>query len=456
MGSLVDKENLKNYRPVSNLQFVSKLVERVVDNRLQKHLSSNNLNSNKQFGYKKHHSTETLLLKIVNNLLTSFDNNIPCVVLLLDLSAAFDTVDHKKLLDILYCDLGVVGTAYEWFKSFLTNRTLCVKIGEAFSDEASLPYGVPQGSVLGPPLFNIYIKPLYKHIEPSNFDIDGYADDHQLLKQFIPSLQKYSLTEGIQKCLNFISDWMNEYFLRLNADKTKIIVFAPPSIRKEIKIGGTFLDGKCIRFVDSAKNLGVLLDSELSFGKQITKVVKSCFSIIRKLSSISFYLSQDDLKTLVCAYVFSQIDYCNSLYFGLNSSLFKKLQHVQNCAARLVMKRGTRKPLDDLFFQFHWLKVRERIEYKLLLTVHKCLHEQAPESLSRLLTYGESERLMKLHESKSRTKYGDRAFSHAGPKLWNLVPQHLRDKHVTVVFKKELKSFLMLNGEDFHRSINVH
>ena len=116
IGSLVDKENLKNYRPVSNLQFVGKLMERVVDNRLQKHLSSNNLNSVKQFGYKKHHSTETLLLKIVNKLLPSVDNNIPCVALLLDLSAVFDTVDHKKLLDILYCDLGVVGTAYEWFK----------------------------------------------------------------------------------------------------------------------------------------------------------------------------------------------------------------------------------------------------------------------------------------------------------------------------------------------------
>ena len=133
---------------------------------------------------------------------------------------------------------------------------------------------------------------------------------------------------------------------------------------------------------------------------------------------------------------------------------FKPPQHVQNCAARLVIKRGTRKPPNDLFFQFHWLKVRERIEYKLLLTVHKCL--QAPESLSRLLTYGESERLMELHGSKSRTKYGDRAFSHAGPKLWNVLPQHLRDRHVTVVFKKELKSFLMLNGEDFHRSLNVH
>ena len=203
------------------------------------------------------------------------------------------------------------------------------------------------------------------------------------------------------------------------------------------------------------KTWGVLLDSELSFENQVTKVVKSCFGIIRKLSSISFYLNPNDLNTLVCAYIFSQIDYCNVLYFGLNTSLIKKLQHVQNCAARLIMKKGTQKSLADVFFQFHWLKVRERIEYKVLLTVHKCLHGQSPESLTKLLSYGDSGRTMKLLEERSRTKYGDRAFSHAGPKLWNCLPWYVRDRHVTPDFKTGLKSFLILNGDEFHRKINI-
>ena len=253
LGSLVDKEIFKNYRPVSNLLFLSKLIERVVDSRLEKHMTLNKLHNDHQFGYKKHHSTECLLLKIVNNLLLSCDENMPSVVLLLDLSAAFDTVDHEKLLKILYTDIGIRGKAYSWCKSFLTNRTFRVKIGEAYSDEETLLFGVAQGSVLGPRFFNIYTRPLYRYMEPTGFEIDGFADDNQLMKHFLPRLQCYALGKSIQDCLSHILQWMNEYFLRLNQDKTKILVIAPPSIRKEIIIGGVFLNNTCIRFVDSAK-----------------------------------------------------------------------------------------------------------------------------------------------------------------------------------------------------------
>ena len=133
-----------------------------------------------------------------------------------------------------------------------------------------------------------------------------------------------------------ISQWMNDHFLCLNQDKTKILVIAPPCVKKEIIIGGMFLDDHCIRFVDSAKKLGIFLVSELSFNHQINRVVKSYFNILRKLSSIRHFLSSEHLKSLVCSYIFSQIDYCNSLYFGINLQSIKKLQDVQNCAARLI------------------------------------------------------------------------------------------------------------------------
>ena len=455
LGALVDKENFKNYRPISNLVFMSKLVERVVDNRLQKHMSLNNLHSDNQFGYKKDHSTEALLLKTVNNLLLSCDDNMPSVVLLLDLSAAFDTVDHAKLLEILYNDICITGTAYNWCKSFLTNRTFKVKIGESYSDMALLSYGVAQGSILGPRFFNIYTKPLYKYVEPTKFDIEGFADDHQLMKRFLPLLQSYALGYNIQYCLNRISEWMNDHFLQLNQDKTKILVIAPPSLKREIRIGGMFLDAKCIRFVDSAKNLGVILDAELSFDKQINKVAKSCFNSIRKLSSIKHFLSSAHLKSLVCSFIFSQIDYCNSLYYGLNQTSIKKLQHVQNSAARLVKKKELTLSLEEIFIKFHWLKVPERILYKLLLFVHKCIYQKAPESLCKLVNYGDSERSMKLRETKVKTKFGDRAFSHAAPKLWNLLPLHVRIQEDTIVFKKMLKSYLMTEGNEFIQKINM-
>ncbi len=455
LSSLVDKEIFKNYRPVSNLLFLSKLIERVVDSRLDNHMSVNKLHDDHQFGYKKYHSTETLLLKIVNNLLLSCDNNMPSVVLLLDLSAAFDTVDHIKLLNILYSEIGLRGKAYNWCKSFLTDRTFRIKIGNSYSLVELLLYGVPQGSVLGPRFFNLYIRPLYKFLEPTKFDIDGFADDNQLVKRFLPAMQGHALGESIQCCLNSISKWMNEYFLRLNQDKTKILVIAPPSVKKDIRIGGVFLNGSdtCIRFVECAKNLGVNLDNELTVDSHINKVVRSCFMMIRKLSSIKPFLSIMQLKSLVCTKIFLLLDYCNSLYYGLNSATIMKLQRVQNAAARLIRSKGSMS-LDDVFIKCHWLRVRERILFKLLLTVHKCLNHRAPESLCELLEYGESDRTQKLQERKSKSKYGDRAFSHAGPKVWNHLPKDIRAQDNTDKFKKMLKTYLMLHGHQLIKNIN--
>ena len=126
----LDSSNLKNYRPISNLTFVGKLVERVVLRRLNDHLSKNNLNIINQSGYKKNHSTETLLVRIVNDLLIASSESKATVVMMLDLSAAFDTVDHHKLLDILKTELGIHGTALEWFRSFLIRRCQKVKIND--------------------------------------------------------------------------------------------------------------------------------------------------------------------------------------------------------------------------------------------------------------------------------------------------------------------------------------
>ena len=456
LGSLVDKEQFKNYRPVSNLQFISKLIERIVNARLEDHMARNNLHETKQFGYKKNHSTEYLLLKIIDNLLLNCDNGMPSVVLFLDLSAAFDTVDHQKLLHILNHDIGVTGTVLKWFESFLVNRTFRVKIENSYSQDTLFPFGVAQGSVLGPRLFNIYTKTLYKYVAPTKFNIVGFADDHQLLKHFIPKLQRYALGEGIQQCLNSIADWMTDHFLCLNESKTKIIIVAPPSIQKEIVIRGVFVNKNCIRFVDTAKNLGVLIDAELSFDAHITKVVKTCFAFIRKLHSIKHFLHRDHLKTLVCSYIFSRLDYCNSLFYGLNSTTISKLQHVQNCAARLIQRKCNIISLENVFLQFHWLQIKERILYKVLLIVHKCLQNQAPEPLSQVLQYAELDRLMNLRETRVKSRYGDRAFSHVGPKLWNLLPPHIRGEHKNDVFKKKLKSFLMTDGLDYRRTIRTH
>ena len=268
-------------------------------------------------------------------------------------------------------------------------------------------------------------------------------------------LQRQALGEDINDCLRHLSAWMNEHFLRLNESKTKILVLAPPSIQSEIVIRGVFLGDVCIRFVDSAKNLGVILDSTLSFETQVNKVVKTSFAIIKKLYQIKGFLSEDQLKELVSSYIFSNLDYCNALYYGMNGDLVKKLQHVQNCAARLVSKqRIPSGGLDKAIMDFHWLKVKLRPLYKILVIVHNCLHANAPNEIIALLQYADSERTMNLRETRTTNKYGDRAFSHYAPKLWNLLPQEIRDEHELLKFKKALKTFLMLRGGQYLSWIN--
>ena len=443
LDEIMDKDIFKNYRPVSNLLFLEKLIERVVAVRLNNQMMRNQLHCDRQYGYKVDHSTEYLMMKVVNDLLTACDEKKPTIVLLLDLSAAFDTVDQEKLLEILRVEIGIEGTALKWFRSFLTERTQRVKINDTYSDLLLLLFGVTQGSVLGPPLFNIYIRSLYPYMKPFLFEIFGFADDQQLLKTFVPVLQVTAF-DDIANCISKITEWMNEFFLCLNASKTKILVISPPSIRESIILRGTFIDNVCIRFVRHAKNLGVILDEILSFEQQIKYIVRGCVMTIKKIAEIKSFLSEEQLITVVCASILSRLDYCNAVYYRINENLVRKLQTVQNSAVHLIRKRMNTPQIrtEELLRRFHWLPVKKRIVFKILLVVHKCLLGKAPRSLCAMLVIGASSRTRKLEEKSCNGVFGERSFQIAGPKLWNWLPLDLRIEEDTEEFKSKLKTFL--------------
>ena len=456
LDSAFDTEVYKNYRPVTNLQLLGKLIERVVGDRLDKHMDTNNLHSSKQYAYKVDHSSELLLTKVVDNLLLSCDEKTPTLVMFLDLSAAFDTVDQEKLLEILHDDLGVRGVALKWFRSFLCDRTQKVKIGEEFSSEVKLDFGVTQGSILGPKLFNIYTKPFPAQLEAVSVSVEGYADDNQLLKKFNLVFQLKVLGEGINETFKIIEQWMMENFLKLNGSKTQIMVVLPECMKNDLIINGTFINGACIRFVDKAKNLGIYLDTTLSFDFQIQQVVTACFNTIKLLSRIKHFLTLEELQLLVCALILSKIDYCNLLYYGLSAKNIAKLQRVQNSAARLACKiNGYDKvSSEELFRKLHWLRVRERIVFKVLVTVHKCLSGNAPVDIKEMIKFAQSGRTMKLEVKKCNGVMGDRAFSVCGPRLWNALPFRLRMVEELDLFKKALKTYLFTDGDDFYEIVN--
>ena len=254
-----------NFRPVSNLEFLGKIIERIVFSRLQDHMTKINYCNNTQFGYKKSHSTELLLLKFMNDLLVGIDSKNGVVVLLIDLSAAFDTVNHKKLLNILFNELRICGTALKWFKSFLSNRTQRVLIGSSLSESIILTCGVPQGSVLGPILFNIYVNSLSNVFINNGFTTLSYADDNSGYQVFSLSSSSDMFNVLIPNCISSLSLWMDDFFLKINEGKTQIIVFGRPSFHLGFsQTEVTLNNGETVTITDRIKHLGFHFDKFLS------------------------------------------------------------------------------------------------------------------------------------------------------------------------------------------------
>ena len=440
----LDIDTKKNYRPVNNLVFISKLIERVVKVRLNEHMHVNRLHIPNQFGYKEHHSTETMMLGLVNDVLMGFDNEQCTVMLFLDLSAAFDTIDVEKLLEILEKEIGVSGIALKWFRSFLTGRTQKVRIGGEFSKTMEVLFGVPQGSVLGPILFNIYVRSLPLIFETCQFKSTAFADDSNGSKTFSLEFQFDILTKDVPKCMAEIAHWMNLMFMKINPDKTEIVLFHPKSLHGRVVIKGTFIENQCIRFSTEVKNVGVWLDEQLNLKKHINKIVSHCFKLLKDIGRVRNVLTEKHTEMLVHAVSSSRLDYCNSLYINMNKDNIFKLQKVQNAAARLVTRRRKRDSISGTLANLHWLNVESRIIFKVILLVYKSIHGQCSENLT--LSYKQyncrPDDYLQLELKMVKTKYGRRTFTYAGPRLWNALPLQIRTIDNVNVFKRQLKTIL--------------
>ena len=223
----------KNYRPVSNLNFISKILETIVAVQLQTHLDEAGLMTAFQLAYRKHHSTECALLNIHDILLNVAKGSVTALTLL-DLSAAFDTTDHTSLLDRLNVYYGISELALGWFKLYLSGRTHSVKVGSTLSHPAVLQYGVPQGSVLGPILFSLYTNPISSIIHShSSINHHFYADDTQLYITLSTTNFSHSI-QKLKNCLNDIQNLMFANNLKLNPEKTEFILIGSKNNHKQL------------------------------------------------------------------------------------------------------------------------------------------------------------------------------------------------------------------------------
>ena len=445
----LNPNELKNYRPVSNLCFIGKIIERIVLKRLNEHLTKHGLHCPEQFAYKRHHSTETLLIKITNDLMIAADERTATVVMMLDLSAAFDTVDHNLLLKILEQEIGIGGTVLKWFRSFLTGRSQRIRLGKVTSEVITIMFGVPQGSVLGPVLFNLYIRSIYSLVKRLGFNIMGYADDHQVTKSFTCSSQTEVLTIELQNCFETIKRWMNQFFLQLNDSKTQFIVFGSSNVLRSLKINGINLGSNTtIRFVSTVKNLGVYMESSLTFEKQTMELKRKCFRTIRNIRKIKFLLTPDQIRIVVNSLVVSCLDYCNGLFIGASEKILKQLQLIQNSAAKAITGKYKHDHMNKDLEKLHWLNIRKRIVFKIGLLAYKSINGLAPQYLQDMFKYSHHGHSLKLIVPYSSSKYGNKSFSIIGPRIFNNLPLHVTTSISVQSFKQSLKTYLFLLPEN--------
>ena len=445
-----DVNDLNSYRPISNLSYLSKLIETTISEQLCTHIREIGAIPENQSAYRAGHSTETTLCSIMNDMISMLDNGKCGILIMLDLSAAFDTVVHEYLLNDLK-SIGVIDEALMFLRSYLHDRKTVVMVSGDKSDKRTLTKGVPQGSVLGPILFNIYTIELSNILRKYNVGFKLYADDTQF---YFALSTEQDTVDKVGRIMTDIKNWMQRKKLKLNDDKTECMLFGTKNSLKNyqqflnIRIGETDIE-----FVPVVRNLGVMIDCNLTMRNQILNTVKMCNHHLRNIAFIRKYLDEDSTKILVINHVISRLDYCNSLYNGLPGGLLRKLQNVQNRAARLVKGLKIRDRITPALIDLHWLPIKARIEFKICLLTYKAMRNGVPKYLRDcLVPYAEATSINisirhaedphRLFEMGANHMIGDRTFRYAAPRLYNSLPFDVKESQNASVFKKKLKTHL--------------
>ena len=199
-------------------------------------------------------------------------------------------------------------------------------------------------------------------------------------KSFYPQQEYQIMVKDLPLCFQKIDSWMYDYYLHINPGKTEVTIFGDQSVLNKLQIHGSFISQFiCVRFVSTVKNLGFRLDSTLSFNKQVMNIKSKAFQKLRSLSKMKSFLNHQQLQILTQGLVLSSLDYCNALYFGIEHHLINQLQCIQNSACRVIFGLKRKEYVAGQLKELHWLKIQERIEFKLLTLVYKCLNGITPQ-----------------------------------------------------------------------------
>ena len=437
-----DKTVTGNYRPVALLSILDKIMEKLMYSRIIKFLNNHKILYKYQFGFRKQHSTEQAVIEIIDNIIEELEKGSLVAGIFLDLSKAFDVVDHQILLGKLE-HYGIRGTCLEWFRSYLENRKQYTIVNGTKSSAERVEYGVPQGSVLGPLLFLIYTNDIAESTK--DYKLRLFADDSNI---FVVAKDPTTLKENMIKAVTNICEWFRVNKLTVNMSKTQFTIFTKPNKTIPGTLNSMKVMDTLVERVDSAKYLGIYIDGNLSWKKHIEELEGKLSKTIQAFKIVSRYINNNQKKACYYAYFYSRINYGIELYSQCTSKLLKRIQVKQNNALKVLYKRDYFTPTNELHKDMDLLKVKDIANQKILKFVHKQQKGDTPEAFSNYFPAVNT-----IHEVNTRQKenllvprgsiFAKKSMKYRGPVLWNNVNTDIQENESSKTFAKQIKKVIL-------------
>uniref|UniRef100_A0A1B6KKS7 Reverse transcriptase domain-containing protein n=1 Tax=Graphocephala atropunctata TaxID=36148 RepID=A0A1B6KKS7_9HEMI len=422
-----------DFRPISILPALSKCLERIVHQQFSSYLEHNHLISNFQSGFRTNHSTTTALLKITDDIRQAMDEKKATLLTLFDFSKAFDCV-HHPLLFIKLKRVGFSHGCVDWVKSYLTARQQCVRTGDQNSSWRAVTRGVPQGSVLGPLLFSLYIDDVTTVISHSHFHL--YADDLQIYQRFFPN----DMTECVSSMISdidAIAKWAYRHGLKLNETKTQTMVVGYSRLLTKIDFNTApklRLNNHELEYSDKVKNLGLIMTKHLGWTDQTVLTCNRVFAGIHSLKRFALFLPLNVKIMLVKTLILLQFNYCDIVINDTTVELSDRLQRAQNYCIKFIFNSRRSDHVTPLFQQLSLMKLKELCDYHTLVLLHSIITFKSPRYLSEnfLFMSDISERYTRRGASilsipHHRTSFFNKSFTVTACRLWNALPDNIRN-----------------------------